>query len=203
MVFGVDMKSGNNRFFSLFIITIALWSLFNIILRLMLYYDSGPIDVVYRLVSISYVLICPSLLLFTVRYLNKKTLLADIFYLGLFILIGAALFFSTGNSIHEAPTLTDGYNVSYSFSAIGYLLTSIYCAPGIVALILFYKDKKTGGISRPFMIGGTLFVLIGYIIGGFQVIKIPASPFTFLFGLIIFGYMVLRLQVFNPLRENE
>ncbi|MCK5039283.1 MAG: PAS domain S-box protein [Thermoplasmata archaeon] len=203
MVIGVDVKSSKNRFFALFMITVAMWSLTNIIMRLMLFYESGPIDVVYRLVSISYVLICPSLLLFTVRYLNKKTLLVDIFYLGLLTLIGAALFLSDGSSIHEAPVLTDGYNISYSFSAVGYILTSIYIAPGIISLILFYKDKQTGDISRPFMVGGTLFVLIGYIIGGFQVIQIPASPFTFIISLVIFGYMVLRLQVFNPLRENE
>lgn len=204
MVLGVDMKNSKNISFSLLTIIMFLWFITSIILRLILYFDSGPLAIISKIVTASYAMICPTMLLFAARCLNKRTWLVDVSWIILGLIIVAIALVSEPGTIQSIPVLDDsGYNLSYTFSATGYILALIYFIPGVMALIMLYKCGFNDDISHPYMMGGTFLILIGFLIGGFRVIPFPISPFVFAASLLMFGYAVLRLQIFNPLRENE
>ncbi len=189
-----------NRYFALFALSQAVWVAFSVSLRMALWLEFGPSLLLLELATLSYVLMGPFLLMFTLRYLGRSTLMADrVALLGL-IVIALASIPLFGHQLIMNPRLAPNGTTLADLSLWGAAAAGLPAAYLVWSLVLLWRHfRQTGELD----LAVSVFILvIGLALGGVLEIPFPVTSLTNTLSVIILGYGILSRQVFNPLREQ-
>lgn len=197
---GLGPKVALNRCFALFALSQAAWGAFSIGLRLVLWLELDRSLLLLELATLSYALMGPCLLMFTLRYLGRPTLMANrVAVLGLtnIALVGIPLF---EHQLVMNPRLAPNGTTLADLSLWGTAAAGLLAAYLIWALILLWQHSRRMGQWDLAL--SAFILLIGLALGGVLQIPFPVTSFTNTLSVVILGYGVLSRQVFNPQRER-
>jgi PAS domain S-box-containing protein len=200
MVLGSGPQRALNRLFALFVLIAAAWAALAMLLRLTLWLQRGNPTLVAECSALAFILLGPVMLVFTARYVDRRTRWTDgmaalgvmlsvamAFPLFSHLLVSGHRLGSTGTTHHELST------AGLVFSIVPFLYM-------IWSLVLFWQERRRKG--EPHLALGVLVFVAGMIVGGMLDIPFPVLSFTTLLGVSILGYGVVSRQLFNPLKER-
>ena len=193
-------KYALNRYFGLFALSQTAWAVFSIGLRLALWQETDYTLLLLELATLAYVLMGPFLLMFTLRYLGRSTLMADrVAILGLIVIaiMSIPLF---GHQLIMDPRLAPNGTTLADLSLWGAAAAGLPAGYLVWSLtFLWWHLRRTG----EWYLALSVFILvIGLALGGVMQIPFPVTSLTNTLSVAILGYGVLSRQVLNPLRER-
>lgn len=194
------LKQALNRTFALFILSQAVWAAFSIALRLALLGKTGRAFLLLEIATVAYALIGPFLLMFTLRYLGRSTLMADrVAILGLvgIALISVPLF---GHQLVMNPRLAENGTTLADLSLWGAAAAGLPAGYLVWSLALLWRHLRRTG--EAYLTLSVFILVIGFVVGDVQRIPFPVTSITTTLSVAILGYGVLSKQIFNPLVER-
>jgi anti-anti-sigma regulatory factor len=196
-VLGAGPRRALNRFFALFVMMQAISAAGDVLLRLSLWLKIGHPSLLTELASFAFVLIGPVLLMFTTRYVNRRTRRADLAaILGLLMIGVIAIPLFRHQLIFNVHLDNNGLAVS-EVSAQGAVLALVPALYMVWSLVLFWQERRQTG--EPYLALSVLILFLGFVVGG--VLQVPFMGSTATISVVILGYGVVSRQLFNPLRE--
>ena len=201
IVFGFAPGRSINNYFVLFISLIAVSAGFNLIQHLFSWLNIGNPYLMLKLQILTILAAGPFLLMFTVRYLDHSTHLADTA-----ALIGLAVIIAISIPLFQHRLLynpyIDAYGIPHAVTGIGgRAMSALPLTFFGSSLFLFWRGRKR--IAEPYLALGVFILLIGVmlvwmfsLLPSFLAISQTASVF-------IFSYAIIGRQLFNPLMERN
>jgi PAS domain S-box-containing protein len=199
IVMGAGPRRTLNRFFALFTLAEATWAALALLLRMTLWLGVGNSALALEMSTLAFVLMGPFLLLFTVRYVGRRTRWAD---LGAVIELVATVVLSVPLFHHQLifnPRLDANGTTLFDVSAWGVVATVLPALCFVWSLVLFWQERRRTG--EPYLALSVLILLIGLVAGGIVQPRFPIMSITTTFSVAMLGYGVVSRQIFNPLRE--
>lgn len=199
MVLGAGLGRALNRSFALFTFVEATWAVLSLLLRLALWLELGNPLLLSELVALAFSMLGPLLLLFTVRYVDRRTRWTDagvVLGLAAMALLCIPLFrhqlvFDPQLAANGATTLRIG-----SWGLVAALIPLVYQS---WSLYLFWCEPASSDGS--YLAASVLILLLGFVVGGVLNPPFPIASVTNTLSVILLGYAVASRQLFNPLRE--
>jgi signal transduction histidine kinase len=199
LVLGSGLRHALNRYFALFALMEATWAVLSLLLRLVLWLEGGNPLLLSELGALAFGLIGPFLVLFTSRYVGRRTRWTDF----------AAVLGLVTTAVHLIPLFrhqlvlgsyldVNGSTV-VSYSTWGLLTALIPAAYLVWSLVLFWQGFRRA--REPYLAVSVLIMLVGFAIGGVLNVGFPVVSLTSTVSIAIMGYAVVSRQLFNPLRE--
>lgn len=197
--------------FCAFMLTIAWWNAGTIMLRLTLLPGMGNPDTWLRL-SFASLFVMPLILYgmslekaaLTDKTFKRVTIAVGL--LGLLVVWAGMLGRTYWGRVHVASD--GGLVASYEAGAWLFIFTLVYClayfalAEGVLLWSL-YKTGQRGSMERSqwlFALGGALAVL-GGVLAGLPIIAHPLNSILMIGASLVYAYLILEGQLFNPRRE--
>jgi methyl-accepting chemotaxis protein len=198
-VLGAGAGRQLNRIFALYTLLTAALAVFNILLRLTLWLEIGNPLLMVELVTLTVSIVGPVLLIFTVRFLDRRTRRNDIAAgIGLAVLAVASIPLFRHQLITN-PRLSANGTTLTEMNPWGFVVAPLPLVYMIWSLVLFWQDRHRTG--EPYLALSVLILVLGIILGGVLNIQLPIMSVTNALSVAILGYGVVRRQLFNPLRE--
>ncbi len=199
MVLGTGLRRTLNRLFALFALMETGVAVFNLLLRMALWLKMGNPLLLNELSTLASILAGPLLLMFTVRYLDRRTRWAD---LAAALGIAAMAVLSIPLFRHQLifnPHLNVNGTTTTELSTWGGVAAPLPFLYLLWSLVLFWQERRqAGGL---YLVWSVLIMMIGFVVAGGLNIPIPAMSITNTLGVTILGYGVVSQQLLNPLRE--
>ena len=200
MVLGAGPRRTLNLSFALFTLVQAAWAVVSLHMRLALWLERGNPLLLNELIALFLCLAGPCLLMFTVRYLGRRTRWPDLVaVLG----VAAIAVLCVPLFRHELvfnPRLDANGTALSDLGIWGVLLTPLPLFYLIWPLVLFWQERRRTG--EPYLALSVLILLVGFIVGPILEIRVPVTSITNTLSVVIMGYGVVSRQLFNPLREK-
>ena len=204
LVLGSEPRRALNRSFALFALAMAVAALLSVLTYLALQLDVDKPSLLVELSYLAQVAMGILLLMFTVRYLDRRTRRADL-AVGLGLAIAAALCVPLFRhqlilDLHlDANGLFDT-----DLSPWGLIGVQISQVCNLWSLLLFWQERHRTG--EPYLALGVLIMYAGFVLEGvlelaFPGMSYPITSVTTALGVAVLGYGVISRQIFNPLRE--
>jgi PAS domain S-box-containing protein len=189
-----------NHSFAFFTLTAAAWAALMVLLRLALWLHRGNPALLGELAALAFILLGPALLLFTTRYVGRRTRQTDLAALvgiAAFALIALPIFNCRLVLDHQlAPNGTTRHPLSL-LGEVFAVATSLYI---VWSLALFWQERRRTG--ETYLAASTLFLVLGLVADGILDIYFPALSLATCLSVAILGYAVVSRQLFNPLRAQ-
>ncbi len=200
IVLASEPRRALNCFFALFALLEAVWACCALLLRLSLWLRVGNTALMLELSTLAFALMGPALLLFTARYIGRRTLWLDLAaVLGTLITLSLAVFLFRHEIIMNPRFITSS-TTSYDFSTLGYissLLPVLYLA---WSLLLFWQERRR--TREPFLALSVAILLAGLVGGGILSVPFPVMSITTTFSMAILGYGIVGRNILIPLRQR-
>jgi len=190
-----------NRSFALFSLLEATWAVSSLLLRLTLWLEIGNPLFLGELATWVIALMGPSLLMFTVHFLGRRTRrtdLAAILGLAVVAVLGVPLF---RHQLVSNPRLGASGSTTLDLSAWGFVAAAVPVLYMVWALVLFWQERRR--TREPWLTSSVLTLLLGFVVGGVLEIDFPVLSITNTLSIAILGYGIIGRQLLNPLRESE
>ena len=197
---GAGLKSAFSRFFALYMLIAIGWAVCNLLMRLSLRFELGNPLFWVELVALFFMAIGPSLLMVTVRYVNRSTrwpnLAAGLY---LVVMVYLALFPLFRHQVVFNPRLNEMGTTIVEFTLQGMIGAGLTLGYMIWSLILFWLERHR--TREPYMALSVLILAGGFLVGAVLNIPVPVTSITYTLSFIILSYGVIGRQLFNPLRD--
>ncbi len=199
IVGGAGIRTPLNRSFLLFAIMEGAWAVLSLLLRLALWFDVGTPVRLLQGATLSFSLMGPFLLMFAARQSRFRSRWPIWTAHGLFggIVVATVPLFR-GDLIVD-PGLAAVGTMSYRITPWGYLASLVLASSYVLSLIIFLRSRHEP--SHRFMAASTVLLMLGLSAGGLARLGIPLLSITTTASVCILGWVILRRQLFNPLRE--
>jgi signal transduction histidine kinase len=200
MVLGAGLRRALNRCFALFVSVEAVWAATSLLLRMALWLGIGNPDLALELGTLSFSLLGPLLLFFTVRYVGRRTLWVDLTAILALIAIVALSVPLFRHQIVLNPRMGQNGIVAFDISDWGPVagLVPGFCL--VAAVVLFWRERRR--TAEPYLAVSALILLVGFVVGGLFVSPLPVMSMTTSFSIAVLGYGVISRQILNPLRDR-
>jgi GAF domain-containing protein len=198
IVLGTGMQRASNRMFVLLTLAVGTWAGCHAVLVLSMTLRTGNAQLVQELGTMSYNLMAPFLLLFTPRYLKRRSLWADLAGVFGLVLVCVTPLPSLRPSLITGIYLDNNGIPAFTLGAWGRATAGLNIVYYVWCLALFWRDRqKTEGMPLALSI---VAILTGL---GVRIIlpQLPAMSVAATTSIAILGYAVINQQLFNPLRE--
>ena len=188
-----------NRQFTLFAFSQAIWAVFSIGLRVALWQGKDG-SLLQELVILPYVLMGPFLLMFTLRYLGRSTVMADrVAVLGL-VLIALLCLPLFRHQLVMNPRLAPNGTLLADLSLLGAAAAGLPAGYLIWSLVLLWRHLRQ--VGELYLVLSIFILVVGLVLGSIQQVPFPVTSIANTLSLAILGYGVLSKQIFNPLVER-
>ena len=199
MVLGAGASRLLNRIFTLYTLLSATAAVFNLLLRLTLWLKIGNPLLMTELVTLVVSVMGPVLLIFTVRYLGRRTRQNDIAAgIGLAVLALASVPLFRHQLITNPQLSPNGTTIT-ELNTWGFVVAPLPLVYMIWSLVLFWQERHRTGES--YLALSVLILVLGFIVGGVLNVPFPVTSVTNALSVTILGYGVVGRQLFNPLKE--
>ncbi len=200
MVVGSGLKQTRVRSFILYTVIQAAWAVCSLLLRLALWLESGSSLLLSELATLSFALMGPLLLLFTVRYVGHRRRLADpLVVLGL-VLVAALSLPLFRHQLVSNPRLDANGSTVMQLSDWGLVAAALPILYVVWAVLLFWRARRR--LGEPYLALSVFVLFVGFVVGGVLEIAFPLLSLTTTLSVAILGWGVIRRQLFNPLQER-
>jgi signal transduction histidine kinase len=200
MVLGAGPRRMLNLSFALFTLVQAAWAVVSLHMRFALWLERGNPLFLNELIALFLSLTGPCLLVFTVRYLGRRTRWPDLVAV---VGVAAIAVLCVPLFRHELvlnPRLDVNGTALTEFGIWGGVLVPLPLLYLIWPLVLFWQERHRTG--EPYLALGVLILVVGFIVGPILEIRVPITSITNTLSVVIIGYGVVSRQLFNPLREK-
>jgi PAS domain S-box-containing protein len=198
-VVGAGFRKPVNRSFVIFAVMESGWAFTSLLLRLSLWYHQGNAEVLLELASAFFAVMAPFLLLFCTRYVQLRRRWPIWILVGAMLVIEANAAFLFQARLVFDPVLGANGTLSYRFSPVGLAGTSAPTMCILLSLILLAGQYRRD--RDPLMGLSVLFFFAGFIAGSVLLVPIPVMAITNTAGVGLMGWVIIRKQLFNPLRD--
>ncbi len=199
IVFGTGPKRSLNHWFALFALAEAVWAAMHLLVGMSLHMGMGYPEAWQEIGAVSFTMMPAFLLLFTTRFLGRRTVFSDMLglsELALVLLFAFVLFRGqlitglrlSGNGIAVFELTLWGY--------IGAVITAIFY---LYVLVLLWVERKRHEEAHGLALS-VLILLTGLGIRSLAP-QIPVTSVTAAVSVAIIGCAVVRRQLFNPMRD--
>jgi PAS domain S-box-containing protein len=188
-----------NQSFMLFALAESGWAVCSLLLRIMLWIHARNPGLALNLAALSFSLTTPFLLLFCARYTKVKGRWPLVVSLGLLVPILGGVALLLENQLTHSPQLDSWGVLSYGFSPLGLSGCFVCIAGYLVALLFLTVNRREGTDLR--ITASVVILLAGFILGGILQLKGPIMAFAGTLSVGLMGWVIVRRQLFNPLRE--
>jgi PAS domain S-box-containing protein len=201
IVFAAGPAKRVNQFFCLFSFSSALWTFFAALVRIGLWLKLKNWQLFGEISAYSFLFLCPFLLLFTSRFLDKQKLATSIaggFFVCLSIALGHFMF---NHRIVYGYYFGPSGTTHLDLSVFGIAL--LFPASGLViwSIVLFWLERKN--LREKYLPWSAVIFLLGIIFGLGLDIEFPVLSFVICLSVCLLGFGILSQQLFNPLRERN
>ena len=199
MVLAAGSSRSVNRRFAAFAMAEAVWAACSFFLRISLWASKGNPLLLLELATLSFALMGPFLLMFTVRYVGRPARRADgVASLGFLAtaVLSIPLF---RHQIISNPHIVASGATGHSLTLWGTVVAVLPALYFLWSLILFWQERHRTG--ETYMGVSVLILLVGFALGGVIVTGYPVMSFTVTFSVLVLGYGIVSRQLLNPLRE--
>jgi signal transduction histidine kinase len=200
MVLGAEPKRALNQTFALFTLVQAAWAVFSLLQRLGLWLGKGDPLLLIELIAAALGVVGPCLLIFTARYLERRTRWIDIAAVLGLVAIAVICIPLFDHRLVLNPRLHANGTTLADISPAGLLVMPLPLVYEAWSVILFWQDRRR--IREPYLALSALILLAGYVVGGVLNVHVPVTSITHTLSVVILGYGVVRRQLFNPLRDR-
>lgn len=199
-VLGAGSERVLNRLFALFALVEACWATVSLLLRLGLWLGEGDPLFLSELAVVFFALMGPLLLLFTARYVGLRSpWAARAVALGL-VVIAALSFLVFRHQVVANPRLEPNGSTTLDLSTLGVVLAGIPSLYIAWSLSLLWKERRR--LAGLYLATSAIILMAGFLIGGVIEVDFPVLSITNTLSLLLLGHVVIRGQIFNPLRER-
>jgi hypothetical protein len=199
MVVGSGLRHALNRSFAFFALMEAAWAVLSLLLCLSLWLGKGNPLLLSELVVLTFSLMGPFLLMFTTRYIDRRTRQNDLVAaLGLVAMAILSVPLFRHRFVLDAHLDVNGSAV-VSYSTWGFVAAVVPALYLVWSLVLFWQEMRRTG--EPYLAVSVLILLVGLAVGGALTVRFPVVSVTNTLSVAILGYAVVSRQLFNPLRE--
>ena len=142
----------------------------------------------------------PLLLVFSARYLHRRTFWIDrLAILGLALIILVAIPLFQGRLITNPRLLSNG-TLLVDINRLGLLAVAIPSIFMVWSLVIYWEDRHQTG--EQYMASSAFILFAGLILGGALQIPFPIDTIANALSVVILAYGALSRQLFNPLRQR-
>ena len=142
----------------------------------------------------------PLLLIFSARYLHRRTIWIDRFaYIGLALVILVAIPLFQGGLITNARLISNGTLVT-DISRWGLMAAAIPSIFMVWSLVIYWEERRQTG--EQYMASSAFILFTGLVLGGALQVSFPISSISNALSVLILAYGTLSRQLFNPLRKR-
>jgi PAS domain S-box-containing protein len=197
---GAGIRSGLNLSFAIFTLIEAAWAMASVGLRLALWLNVGNPVWLGELTALTFSLMGPALFVFTTYYVkrqSRKTNLAAIVGVIAIAILAIPLF---QHKLVSNPQLDINGSTTLELSRYGLLTAVIPLLYFVGSLALFFQARHR--LGEPYLVLSILILVFGFVFGGVANIALPIVSITNTVSIMLLGYSVISLQLFNPLKER-
>ncbi len=199
IVAGADLRTPLNRSFLLFALLETAWAVLSLLLRLALWLRMGAPEHLLWGATLSFALMGPLLFLFAVRQARLRSRWAILAAIAAVAAIGAAAFPLFHGDLISDPTLSATGLVHFQLASWGYLGAILPGSCFVLSVVVFVTSRREG--SQRFMAISAVLLLLGLGIGALERLGFPLMSVATLTSVSLLGWVIVRRQLFNPLRE--
>ncbi|HET6486022.1 MAG TPA: GAF domain-containing protein, partial [Spirochaetia bacterium] len=199
IVAGGDLRSPLNRSFLLFALLETAWAVLSLLLRLALWLGQGAPEHLLWGGTLSFALMGPLLLLFAARQARLRSRWATYVAIAAVALIAAAAYPLFQGHLISGPTLSAAGLIRYELAPLGYLGALIPGSCFVLSVVVFVTSRREG--SQRFMAVSAVLLLLGLAVGALERLGLPLMSVATLTSVSVLGWVIVRRQLFNPLRE--
>lgn len=187
-----------NISFCLFMLALIIWAGFSIPLRFDLMLGIGEPDMSLRIATVGFGAVGITIFTFAISFYEEKSRSVNaLAILGWLIFIPLAYLIMVGRVVISPVLLEDGI-VMYTVTSLGRLTFSHPVAYMFASLIFLIGQRQRKGL---YLLVGTALILIGNVMGAFNLSPFPFMTVNCAIGSLIMAYAILKFQLFNPLME--
>ena len=199
IVGGAGIRRRLNRDFAVFALMETAWAVTSLVLRVSLWFRVGDAPVFLETATLSFALMGPFLLLFVARYLKIEGRWPAIAASAVVVASAALSIPLFRGSLVSGPRLISNGSTLFDISPWGIAASAIPAACMLASLALFVFRRRL--VKEPFLAGSVAVLFAGFLVGGMFQVNVPIMSFTSTASVGILGWGIVRLQLFNPLRE--
>ena len=197
---GFGPREPLNRAFAAFTFALGASTFCAICARISLWTGHGKPLLLMELSIPMYAATGPLLLVFSARYLHRRTFWIDrlaILGLALIILVAFPLF--QGRLITNPRLLSNG-TLLVDINRLGLLAVAIPSIFMVWSLVIYWEERHQTG--EQYMASSAFILFAGLILGGALQIPFPIDTIANALSVLILAYGALSRQLFNPLRQR-
>jgi GAF domain-containing protein len=201
MVLGTGPRRTLNRLFAVFVTLEAVWAVSAVLLRVMLWLDTGNPTFWLELAAVALNAMGVILPVFAVRYVGRSTQHADLVVgLGLLALVGLAIP-TFNHRFLVNPRLAPNGVGTYDVLDWGFIAPLLPIPYFVWSFVLFWRNRRE--TRATYLAIGVLILLVGFLIGGMlrPYFPAPVLSITVTLSVGVLGYGIVSKQLLNPLRE--
>ena len=198
LVLGSGLKRPINISFALFSLTVGASAIFNIFRHLSLLLGISNSQFITELAYLAGFLMGPFLFMFVVFYLNRRSRWTD-WGLGIGLaLIAVSCIPLFTHQLSQNPRL-DIYGIAQADTNMWRIvIANISTIYSIWAFVLFWQERR----KTDLYVGiGIIIFWAGFLANGILRPAFPIISVSTAVSVVVLGYGVVRLQLFNPLKE--
>jgi PAS domain S-box-containing protein len=200
-VLGTGSGRSLNRLFAAFAAMEAFWAISSLLLRLTLWLNIGPSQLLAELAALAITLMSVALLGFAARYVGRNIRTVDLVCLIALAAVAVLSVFLFRHRIVFEPRLLANGSTTLQLSRMAYFFVPVPLSCLAWSLVLFWSNLLREG-ERYFAVS-VLILLLGLVTGGILNLPFPILSITNTVGVSLIGFGVITRQLMNPLREQE
>ena len=188
-----------NHLFALFTLMVAIWAAASFFMMMTSWLEVGSPALALEMATLSFVLLGPLLLLFTARYVNRRSRWTDLGALAGFVVMAVLSIPLFRHQLVLEPRLGMYDLVHFDLSVGGYLGALIPILFFIWSFVLFWRERRQA--RTWYFAASVLILMLGMIVGALLQFTIPVMSTTTPISMAILCYGIVNRQLLNPLQE--
>ncbi len=200
-VLGADPSRRINQLLSVYAFLFALWELFSLLVRILMKLAIGDWELFGRLLALAFFLMGPSLLTFASRYVGQRRWYWDAISFAGVVLCAAMVWPLFNDMVILNYYFNESGTTHFRTTILGSVLESVTIVYFVISIVLFWKERNRPG--GKYLSLSQVILLAGLVAGGFVDFGFPIMAITMGASIALLGYAVLRVQLFNPLKERN
>lgn len=201
MVLGTGPRRTLNRLFAVFVTLEAVWAVSAVLLRIMLWLETGNPTFWVELAAVALNGMGIILPAFAIRYVNRPRRITDrLVGLGFLALVILAIPTFNGQFLVNPRIEPNGVG-TYDVLGWGFIAPLLPIPYFAWSFVLFWRNRREARAT--YLAISVLILLTGFLIGGMlrPFFPAPVLSVTVTLSVAVLGYGVVSKQLLNPLRE--
>ena len=201
LVLGAGLSRPLNRTFFALTVAELWWAVSSLLLRLSLWSGLGKPLLCAEAVAMAWPAMGPCLLLFSAEFVGRRSRLVHLATAGGALVALALLVPVFQGQLVSSPHIDATGTTLVDVSLVGMIASLVPLGFFLWAFGLFWSARKR--TDEPYLALSVLVLLVGFLVGEVLNVRFALASVTQTLSVALFGYGVIKRQLFKPLRERS